>query len=254
MDTQILWTKNENGTIDRVLGLNSNTILTTNKNLSQLSDVDTTGAVEQNVLIWNGSKWVSSLPSFSTLSDVSINVPTLSSSNVIKWSTSLSKWTNRDLGYAIINISGQIKDSVFNTDTTEWSVLNPANYETGTFSITSFVNNLITVDTTTNFQVEGLVLGGNFRVEWNFNYNIATTIPDTTVFLTGLLKNQSNLQIGTSQNILITGMRTLSTSLSSVSNGSSAFRFVMSKSNVSSGSFTGTSPLNVNIVISVIEM
>jgi hypothetical protein len=254
MDTQYLWTKNENGTIDRVLGLNTNTILTTNRNLSQLSDVDTTGAVEQNVLIWNGTKWVASLPSFSTLSDVSINVPTLSASNVIKWSPALTKWSNRDLGYAVCNISGQIKDSVFNTNTTEWNVLDSANYEDGTFTITSFVNNSIAVDTTTNFQVEGLVSGANYRVECNFNYNIATTTAGTGIFITNLVKNQTNNQQGSIQNYLTTGARTLATSLSSTTNSATALKFLVSKSNLSSGSFTGVSPLNVNIVISIIEM
>jgi hypothetical protein len=257
MDTQILWTKNENGTIDRVLGLNANTILTTNRNLSQLSDVDTTGAVEQNVLIYNSTtqKWVSSLPSFSTLSDVLIDGGTLSSSNVIKWSPApVNRWVNRDLGYAVLNISGQIKDSVFNTDTTEWNVLDSANYETGTFTITSFVNNLITVDTTTNFQVEGLVSGANYRVEWNFNYNIATTTAGTGIFITNLVKNQLNTQQGSVQNYLTTGARTLATSLSSTTNGATALKFLVSKSTFSSGSFTGVSPLNVNMVISIIEM
>ena len=115
MDSQVLFLKNENGTLDKVLALNASTILTTTKNLSQLTDVNTTGVSAEKVLMYNDNteKWEAVLPSFSKLGDVEINTETLSSSNVIKWSPLPSKWVNRDLGYAVLNISGQIKDSIF---------------------------------------------------------------------------------------------------------------------------------------------
>lgn len=258
MDSQVLFTKNDNGTIEPVLALNASTILTTTKNLSQLSDVDTTGVSAQKCLIYNDitQKWEAILPSFSKLGDVAIDTGTLSASNVIKWSPApVSKWVNRDLGYAVLNISGQIKDSVINTNTTEWSVLDPSNYETGTFSITSFVNNSISVDTTTLFQVQGLVNGGNYRIEWNFNYNILTPPSSGQALLTLFIKNQVNGTIISSQNQIRPEMKTLTASLSGVNNSSTASRFSISKSTLGGGlPFTGLTPLNVNIVISVIEM
>jgi len=259
MDTQILWTKNENGTIDRVLGLNANTILTTNRNLAQLSDVDTTGAVEQNVLTWNGTKWVPGLPSFSALGDVLIDAGTLSSSNVIKWSPSpVNRWVNRDLGYAVLTVQGRIIDAVFNTPGSEWNVLNPANYELDgdgntTFGITSFTNNSITVDTTTNFEVSGLVDGANYRVEWNFNYNIATSVgPFTQAVINSNIRNQSG-QRAFNTNSIVPGQRTFTNSLSLVNNSSSLFRFIINNV-IGSLAFTGTTPLNLNMVISITEI
>ena len=256
MGSQVFFFKNENGTLDKVLGLNNSTILTTNKNLSQLSDVNTSGVSAEKVLMYNNStqKWDAVLPSFSKLGDVAINTETLSGSNVIKWDSTLVKWVNRDLGYAIINISGRIKDSVINTFFTEWSVLDPSNYEAGTFSITSFTNNSINVDTTTLFQVQGLVNGANYRLEWNFNYNIDTPPAGVSqAILNLIIKNQVNGVITNGQNTIPPGMKTFTSSLSGVNNNSTASRFTISKT-TEAGSFTGLAPLNVNMVISIIEM
>jgi hypothetical protein len=251
MDSQVLFTKNDNGTISPVLALNANTILTTTSNLSQLSDVDTSGVGPQKILTYNGTtqKWEPVLPSFAGLTDVSVS--NLSASNVIKWSPApVNKWINRDLGYAIMTIQGQIKDSVFNS-TVQFNILNPANYETGTFAITPFTNNSINVDTTTNFQVGNLVVAANYRVEMNFNYNIATATGSSNFDF--VLRNQSNIGLlGTIGNIN-TGNTTLVTSLSTVNNNVSAVKFTVTKT-TASGSFTGVSQLNLNCVISVIEM
>jgi len=252
MDSQVLFTKNDNGTIEPILGLNASTILTTTKNLSQLSDVDTTSTGAQKVLTYNATsgKWEPVLPSIAGLSDVLFS--NLQASNVIKWSPApVNKWVNADLGYAIITIQGQIKDSVFNT-VGEWNILNPANYETGTFTITPFTNNSINVDTTTNFQVGNLVSGANYRIEWNFNYSILTAVSSNLE--TFNIRNQANALIANSSNQITTGMRTFVNSMSIANNAITAVKFLVDRNALSSGSITGATPLNLNCVISVIEL
>lgn len=254
MDSQVLFIKNDNGTIDRVLALNASTILTTTRNLSQLSDVDTSGLGigAQKVLTYNSTttKWEPVLPTIANLGDVEF--AGLSGSNVIKWNPANNKWINRDLGYAVMTIQGQLKDSVFNANT-EFNILNPANYETGTFSITPFTNNSINIDTTTNFQVDGLVSGANYRVEWNFNYNILTSASSNGLF-TFYIRNQSNNLVFLTTNQITTGMRTFVSSMSGVNATASGYRFTIQRNALSTGSFTGATPLNLNCVISVIEM
>lgn len=253
MDSQVLFTKNDNGTIDRVLGLNASTILTTTRNLSQLSDVDTTNTGAQKVLTYNDTttKWEPVLPTIANLGDVEFSG--LSASNVIKWSPApVNKWVNRDLGYAIMTIQGQLKDSVFNANT-DFNILNPANYEDGTFSITPFSNNSIDIDTTTNFQVGNLVNGANYRVEWNFNYNILTSVLSNGLF-TFRIRNQSNVSLFLNTNQITTGMRTFVFSMSGVRSDITGFKFTVERNALSTGSFTGATPLNLNCVISVIEM
>jgi hypothetical protein len=254
MDTQILWTKNENGTLDRVLGINSNTILTTNKNLSQLSDVNTTGVSAQKTLIYNATtqKWDAVLPTFAGLGDVAINTETLSSTNSIKYSTALGKWTNRNLGYALITISGRLKDSVLNVANTNLNCLNPANYETGTFTISSYTNNLITVDTTTNFQVLGLVNGGNYRIEWNFNYAVSQSVGVNGAELTFNVLNQFTLVAGSNIASFNSSQLNISNSLTAANDGSTAYSFQVRKG--TDGTVVGITPLNVNMTMSVIEM
>jgi hypothetical protein len=248
MDSQILWTKNENGTLDRVLGINSNTLLTTNKNLAQLSDVDTTGVSNQKALVYNSTteKWVASGPLFSQLGDVLINEATLNASNSIKWNSALVKWTNRDLGYAIMTISGQIKDAKWNTNDVNFNLLNPDSYETGTFEISSFVNNLITVDTTTNFNVNGLISGANYRIECNFNYYY--TAGNALITLT--TQNQALGQIG----FTIIPQSTSKIAVSSQTLANNTISAVFFQAKAGFGTFTGLTPKNVNITISVIEM
>jgi hypothetical protein len=252
MDSQVLFTKNDNGTIAPILGLNASTILTTTQNLSQLSDVDTTNAGAQRVLTYNATteKWEPVLPSIAGLSDVLFS--DLQASNVIKWSGApVNKWVNRDLGYAIMTIQGQIKDSVINTNSVKWNILNPDNYETGTFTITPFTNNSIDIDTTTNFQVGNLVVGANYRVEMNFNYNILTATGNNNFDIN--IENQGNSTISFIVAQINTGNTTLTTSLSTLSNNVSAFKFTVNNTS-GLGTFTGTTPLNLNCVISVIEM
>jgi hypothetical protein len=248
MDTQILWTKNENGTLDRVLGISNNVLLTTNKNLSQLSDVNTTGISNQKALIYDSAtqKWVSGGQSFTQLSDVLINESILNASNSIKWSPALVKWTNRDLGYAIATISGQIKDSNWVAQDVNFNLLNPSNYETGTFEISSFVNNLLNIDTTTNFNIAGLINGANYRIECNFNfyYSVGNGL------MTLVIQNQSLGQIGFTLVPQSTSKIAVSSQTLAVNNISAVFF----QARASFGTFTGLTPKNVNITISVIEM
>jgi len=255
MDSQVLFTKNDNGTIEPVLALNASTILTTTKNLSQLSDVDTSGLGigAQKVLIYNSTteKWEPVLPSIAGLSDVLFS--DLQASNVIKWSpTPVNKWVNRDLGYAVMTIQGQIKDSVINTENAEWNILNPDNYETGTFTITPFTNNSIDVDTTTNFQIGNLVSGANYRIEWNFNYSILTAV--STNLHTFSIRNQANTLLFGSSNQITTGMKTFVSSLSGTNATSSGYKFTIDRNALSNGSIIGQTSLNLNCVISVIEL
>jgi hypothetical protein len=257
MDSQVLFFKNENGTLDRVLGLNSSTILTTTKNLSQLSDVDTTGVSAQKLLKYDGTKWIAELPSFAGLSDVEIDTNTLSSSNLIKWNPLTQKWINRDLQYAVLNISGRIKDSVINIQNVEFNILDPNNYELDdsgntTFSITSFTNSGVVVDTTTDFQVENFINGGNYRIEWNFNYSL-TSSPLGQVILNFIVKNQVNGVVGSNFQS-INNTRVFANSASYVNNSTTASRFFVSKSNLTSPLLVGATPLNVNMTISIIEL
>jgi hypothetical protein len=135
----------------------------------------------------------------------------------------------------------------------ELIALAPANYETGTFTITPFTNNSINIDTTTNFQVGNLVSGANYRVEWNFNYNILTSVSSNGLF-TFTIRNQSDSSLFLNSNQITTGMRTFVNSMSGVRSDITGFKFTVERNALSSGSFTGATPLNLNCVISVIEM
>ena len=261
MNSTILWTKNENGTLDRVLGLNDSTILTTNKNLSQLSDVDGTAAPsDQQVLIYNGAtaKWVPSLPRFANLGDVSFS--NLAGSNVIKWiGGTTSRWVNRDMGYAILTITGKIADLRMN-DTAGFNILNSANYDlntdtTPTFNIQAFSNNNIEIVSTDleNSSIRGLVNGLNYRIEWNFNYTLLTppggtvnTQFDFRIFSAAAQINNTGYRLGPNS-LNITNSLTLSNS------ASTSLRFFIQK-NSALPTIVGLPDLNVNITISVIEM
>lgn len=249
MDSTILWTKSENGTLDRVLGLNDSTILTTNKNLSQLSDVNTTGVSDQKVLLYDSSaeKWVAKLPSFSSLSDVSFS--NLQASNVIKWNFTEQKWVNRDLGYAVLTISGKIKDTVFNTGGVSFNLLNPSNYETGTFTISRYSNNDIVIDTSSAFNISGLVMGASYRTEMNFNYTIQSS-PGTTATVSTSITNAG--QAASAVCNIGSASRSVVSSLTGISTTSTTLTFTASK--LAAGTFVGTTPLDTNITISVIEM
>ena len=249
MNSTILFTKSENGTLDRVIGLNDTTILTTNKNLSQLSDVDTTGVSDQTVLLYNSSnaKWEATLPSFTSLSDVSFN--NLQASNVIKWNSTQQRWVNRDLGYAILTISGKIKDSVFNTGNVSFNLLNPSNYEAGTFTISPYSNNNIVINTTTTFNISGLISGASYRVEMNFNYSIFSS-PGAIATISNSIQNPG--QVAVANCSLSSTGRVASTSMSAVTATTTALTFTALKT--PSGTFVGTTPLDTNITISIIEM
>jgi len=246
MDSTIIWTKNENGTLDRVLGINSNTLLTFNKNISQLSDVDATGVSSQKALIYNSSlqKWVASLPNFADLGDVSITSP--QGGDNIKWNSSLSKWVNRPLGYAIITISGRIKDSKFAVNDTYFNLLNPDSYDT--FEISPFSNANINIDTTTNFNINGLVSGVNYRVECNFNYyyTAGTGIATLQATNAGAQVSFNSISINASAKILVCSM-------TFVINTLTALTFNI-KQGFATPSFVGLTPTNANITMSIIEM
>jgi hypothetical protein len=251
MDSQIIWTKNENGTLDRVLGINSNTLLTTNKNISQLSDVDATGVSSQKALIYNSTteKWEAALPTFAGLGDVVITSP--QGGDSIKWNSTSNKWVNRQLGYAIITISGRIKDSKYAVNDIYFNLLNPDNYEPDTFVISPFSSSGINVDTTTNFNINGLVTGVNYRVEFNFNYyytgggNGVATLQATN----------SGAQVSFNSLSIYSLARVMTASMTFVSNTLTAVTFNAKQNTFGSGaSFVGLTPTNVNITMSVIEM
>jgi hypothetical protein len=254
MDSQILFTKNENGTLDRVLGISSNTLLTTNKNLSQLSDVNTTGVSTGKALVYDNAtqKWIAGGQSFTQLSDVLINESILNASNSIKWSPALNKWSNRDLGYAIMTISGRLKDSLFNTNDVNFNLLNPNSYELDnegntTFSISSFTNNSINVDTTTNFNINGLLNGANYRIEYNFNYYYSTG----SGFITLTTFNQVPSQIGFTLASVVSTSRIVASSQTLASN---TLNSISIQAKLGSGTVVGLTPTNLNLTISVIEM
>ena len=268
MNSTILWTKNENGTLDRVLGLNDSTILTTNKNLSQLSDVSGTPS-DQQALIYNANtaKWVPSLPRFANLGDVSFS--NLAGSNVIKWDTSAVRWTNRNTGYAILTITGKITDAKFNTGT-EFNILNPANYDpitpatnpvTYIFTIQAFSNNGIqivtdaTIDTPeTNCNIRNLLSGSNYRIEWNFNYTASTPPGTNNIVLSFFIYGTSpTVPIGTTSYRLGVNSINITNSLTIANSNSNNFRFMVRK-DTAVPAIAGLPDLNVNITISVIEM
>jgi hypothetical protein len=250
MDSTIIWTKNENGTLDRVLGIGSNTLLTFNKNISQLSDVDATGVSSQKALIYNSTteKWVASLPNFADLGDVVVSSP--QGGDSIKWNSVSNKWVNRQLGYAIITISGRLKDSKFAVADTYFNLLNPDNYETDTFEITPFSSSGINIDTTTTFNINGLIVGANYRGECNFNYYYTAG--------SGVLTLQAvNSTTGGQLSFNSIGVnplaRVIASSMTFVRNDVSAISF-NTKQTFGSPVFTGLTPTNVNITMSIIEM
>ena len=250
MDSQVIWTKNENGTLDRVLGIN-NTLLTTNKNISQLSDVDATGVSSQKALIYNSSteKWEAALPTFAGLGDVVITSP--QGGDSIKWNSTSSKWVNRQLGYAIITISGRLKDSKIAVNDTYFNLLNPDNYEPDTFVISPFSSSGINVDTTTTFNVNGLTTGANYRCECNFNYYY-TTGGNGTVTLQAANAIGGQLSFNSiGANALA---RVLAASMTFVRNDITAVTFNVRQNTFSAASFVGLTPTNVNITMSIIEM
>ena len=102
-------------------------------------------------------------------------------------------------------------------------------------------------------MVGNLVNGANYRVEWNFNYNILTSASSNGLF-TFYIRNQGNNSLFLTNNQIITGMRTFVSSMSGVRSDITGFKFTVERNPLSSGSFTGATPLNLNCVISVIEM
>jgi hypothetical protein len=251
MDSQVIWTKNENNTLDRVLGINSNTLLTTNKNISQLSDVDASGVSSQKALIYNSSteKWEAALPNFRDLGDVVITSP--QGGDSIKWNSTTSKWVNRQLGYAILTISGRIKDSKFAVSDTYFNLLNPDNYEPDTFVISPFSSSGINIDTTTTFNVNGLTSGANYRVECNFNYYY-TAGGNGVLTLQGA--NAAGGQLSFNSIGINTLARVLAASMTFVRNDITAVTFNTKQNTFSAASFVGLTPTNVNITMSIIEM
>jgi hypothetical protein len=251
MDSQIIWTKNENGTLDRVLGINSNTLLTTNKNISQLSDVDATGVSSQKALIYNSTteKWEASLPNFADLGDVVITSP--QGGDSIKWNSTSNKWVNRQLGYAVITISGRIKDSKYAVNDIYFNLLNPDNYEPDTFVISPFSSSGINIDTTTTFNINGLITGANYRAECNFNYYY-------TAGGNGAFTIQAANAVGGQLSFNSIGLnplaRVLTSSMTFVRNDLTTVTFNAKQNTFSQPSFVGLTPTNVNITISIIEM
>lgn len=175
MDSSIIFTKNLSGTIDTVLGINNNTVLTTPRNLGQLADVDVSTVVPNNSLIYNTvtGKWEATYPSFTNCQDVSFN--NLSSSNTVKWNSVTSRWVNRDLDYSVISISGKLKDSVVGSNV-EFNLLNENNYTT--FNISTSNNNGINWDSNNN--VSGFTIGRNYKIESCISYNVSS-FPTTDV-------------------------------------------------------------------------
>jgi hypothetical protein len=175
MDSSIIFTKNLSGTIDTVLGINNNTLITTPRNLGQLADIDVSGVVPNHSLIYNTvtGKWEATYPALINCQDVSFN--NLSSSNVVKWNSATSRWINRDLDYSVISISGKLKDNIVGSNV-EFNLLNETNYTT--FNITASNNNGISIDT--NNSVSGFTSGRNYKIESCISYNVAV-FPTTDV-------------------------------------------------------------------------